>query len=97
MYQRPGSGLMRELELAGGAVPGSSPTGPTTTGRSTPSTTRPCATATWACATSSLHGAGHLTLPMLGEVVHGISTALAHLDADGSTVTSGVTPLARDD
>ena len=28
-----------------------------------------------------LHGAGHLTLPMLGEVVHGISTALAHLDA----------------
>jgi triacylglycerol lipase len=44
-----------------------------------------------------LHGAGHLTLPMLGEVVHGISTALAHLDADGSTVTSGVTPLARDD
>ena len=44
-----------------------------------------------------LHGAGHLTLPMLGEVVHGISTALAHLDADGTTVTSGVTPLARDD
>ena len=44
-----------------------------------------------------LHGAGHLTLPMLGEVVHGISSALAHLDADGSTVVSGVTPLARDD
>lgn len=44
-----------------------------------------------------LHGAGHLTLPMLGEVVHGISSALAHLDTDGSTVTSGVTPLARDD
>ena len=34
-----------------------------------------------------LHGAGHLTLPMLGEVVHGISNALAHLDADGTTVT----------
>ena len=44
-----------------------------------------------------LHGAGHLTLPMLGEVVHGISTALAHLDADGSTLRSGVTPLARDE
>jgi triacylglycerol lipase len=44
-----------------------------------------------------LHGAGHLTLPMLGEVVHGISNALAHLDADGSTLTSGVTPLARDE
>jgi triacylglycerol lipase len=44
-----------------------------------------------------LHGAGHLTLPMLGEVVHGISTALAHLDAHGGTVTSGVTPLARDE
>ena len=42
-----------------------------------------------------LHGAGHLTLPMLGEVVHGISTALAHLDADGSTLRSGVTPLVR--
>ena len=44
-----------------------------------------------------LHGAGHLTLPMLGEVVHGISTALAHLDADGSTLRSGVTPLVRDE
>ena len=44
-----------------------------------------------------LHGAGHLTLPMMGEVVHGISNALAHLDADGTTVTSGVTPLARDE
>jgi pimeloyl-ACP methyl ester carboxylesterase len=44
-----------------------------------------------------LHGAGHLTLPMMGEVVHGISTALAHLDAQGGTVTSGVTPLALDD
>ncbi len=36
-----------------------------------------------------LHGAGHLTLPMLAEVVLGVSTALAHLDADGTTVTSG--------
>ena len=44
-----------------------------------------------------LHGAGHLTVPMLREVVHGISNALAHLDAHGTTVTPGVTPLARDD
>ncbi len=45
----------------------------------------------------ALHGAGHLTLPMLGEVVHGISSALAHLDAQGGTVRSGVTPLTRDE
>ena len=44
-----------------------------------------------------LHGAGHLTLPMLREVVHGISNALAHLDEHGSTVQSGVTPIARDE
>ncbi|NHA68524.1 esterase/lipase family protein [Phycicoccus flavus] len=41
-----------------------------------------------------LHGAGHLTLPMLGEVVHGISVALAQLDAGGATVRRGVTPLS---
>ena len=44
-----------------------------------------------------LHGAGHLSLPMLREVVHGISHALAHLDEQGGTVTSGVTPLVRDE
>ncbi len=44
-----------------------------------------------------LHGAGHLTLPMLGEVVHGISAALAQLDADGTTVRRGATPLSRRD
>jgi hypothetical protein len=44
-----------------------------------------------------LHGAGHLTLPMLREVVHGISNALAHLDEQGGTLRSGVTPLARDE
>ncbi|MBM6402823.1 alpha/beta fold hydrolase [Phycicoccus sp. CSK15P-2] len=42
-----------------------------------------------------LHGAGHLTLPMLGEVVHGISAALAQLDTDGSTVRRGATPISR--
>jgi triacylglycerol lipase len=44
-----------------------------------------------------LHGAGHLTLPMLSEVVHGISTALAHLDELGGTIQPGVTPLPRDE
>ncbi|WP_377644292.1 esterase/lipase family protein [Oryzobacter terrae] len=44
-----------------------------------------------------LHGAGHLTLPMMREVVHGISTALAFLDTDGATVTSGVLLLPRDE
>ena len=44
-----------------------------------------------------LHGAGHLTLPMMREVVHGISTALAFLDTEGATVTSGVLLLPRDE
>jgi hypothetical protein len=42
-----------------------------------------------------LHGAGHLTLPMLGEVVHGIGAALAQLDVDGTTVRRGATPISR--
>lgn len=41
-----------------------------------------------------LHGVGHISLPIVGDVVHGISTALAELDQDGGTVTAGVTPLA---
>ena len=40
-----------------------------------------------------LHGVGHMSLPILGSVVHGISTTLAHLDSEGHTVTSGVTSL----
>lgn len=48
-----------------------------------------------ACRNVRLHGAGHLTLPMLGDVVHGISAALAQLDADGTTVRQGATPLSR--
>ncbi len=47
--------------------------------------------------TVRLHGAGHLTLPMLGDVVHGISAALTQLDVDGSTLRHGVTPLSRRD
>lgn len=41
----------------------------------------------------SLHGVGHLSLPIVGSVVHGISTALAHLDSDGHTLTPGVSHL----
>ena len=40
-----------------------------------------------------LHGVGHMSLPILGSVVHGISTTLAHLGTDGSTLTAGVTQL----
>ena len=41
-----------------------------------------------------MHGVGHMSLPIMQSVVHGISTALAHLDSDGSTVAPGVTPFA---
>lgn len=41
-----------------------------------------------------LHGVGHMSLPIIGSVVHGISTTLAHLDSEGHTVTPGVTELA---
>jgi pimeloyl-ACP methyl ester carboxylesterase len=40
-----------------------------------------------------LHGVGHTSLPIIGSVVHGISTTLAHLDSDGSTLAEGVTEL----
>lgn len=42
-----------------------------------------------------LHGVGHISLPIVREVVHGISAALAHLDAEGHLVTDGATPLGR--
>ncbi len=41
----------------------------------------------------ALHGVGHMSLPITGSVVHGISTALAHLDSSGATVTPGVSGL----
>jgi hypothetical protein len=41
----------------------------------------------------ALHGVGHMSLPITSSVVHGISTALAHLDVTGATVTPGVSPL----
>jgi pimeloyl-ACP methyl ester carboxylesterase len=42
-----------------------------------------------------IHGSGHMSLPINGDVVHGISTTLAQLDADGSLLTAGVTHLKR--
>jgi pimeloyl-ACP methyl ester carboxylesterase len=40
-----------------------------------------------------MHAIGHMSLPISGDVVHGISTALAHLGTDGSLLTAGVTEL----
>jgi pimeloyl-ACP methyl ester carboxylesterase len=40
-----------------------------------------------------IHALGHMSLPISGSVVHGISTTLAHLGADGSLLTAGVTEL----
>ena len=40
-----------------------------------------------------MHGIGHMSLPINGDVVHGISTTLAQLDADGSLLAAGVTEL----
>lgn len=42
-----------------------------------------------------VRGVGHMSLPVDGRVVHEISTALAHLGVDGSTLTAGVTTLTR--
>ena len=41
----------------------------------------------------AIHGTGHMSLPINGDVVHGISSMLAQLDADGSLLTAGVTQL----
>lgn len=40
-----------------------------------------------------MHGIGHMSLPINRHVVHGISTTLAQLGADGSLLTAGVTEL----
>ena len=40
-----------------------------------------------------IHGTGHMSLPINGDVVHGISTTLAHLDTDGSLLAADVTKL----
>jgi hypothetical protein len=43
-----------------------------------------------------LRGVGHMSLPIHRRAVHVISMTLAQLDADGSTVTPGVTSIASD-
>jgi pimeloyl-ACP methyl ester carboxylesterase len=43
----------------------------------------------------AIHGTGHMSLPINGDVVHGISTTLAQLDPDGSLLTAGVTDLGQ--
>lgn len=40
-----------------------------------------------------LTAVGHASLPIVGDVIHGISTALAHLDHEGHTRAEGVIPL----
>ena len=40
-----------------------------------------------------LRGVGHMSLPIVGTVVHGISSTLAHLDSEGHTLTPGVSEL----
>ena len=40
-----------------------------------------------------VHGVGHMSLPLDGQVVHEISGLLSELDWDGTTLRSGVTPL----
>ncbi|MGH8970908.1 MAG: lipase family alpha/beta hydrolase, partial [Actinomycetes bacterium] len=40
-----------------------------------------------------VRGVGHMSLPINPRAVHEISTTLAHLGADGSTVTPGITSI----
>ncbi|MBI4944072.1 MAG: alpha/beta fold hydrolase [Actinobacteria bacterium] len=41
-----------------------------------------------------VRGRGHMSIPIDGDVVHGISTLLGQLDPDGTTLHAGVTPIA---
>jgi pimeloyl-ACP methyl ester carboxylesterase len=41
----------------------------------------------------AVRGVGHMSLPIHRATVHQIGLTLAHLDADGSTRTAGVTPI----
>jgi triacylglycerol lipase len=43
-----------------------------------------------------VHGVGHMSLPLDGQVVHEISVVLSQLDWDGTTLTAGVTPLLEE-
>jgi hypothetical protein len=40
-----------------------------------------------------VHGVGHMSLPLDGQVVREISVLLSELDWDGTTLRAGVTPL----
>jgi hypothetical protein len=42
-----------------------------------------------------IHGTGHLSLPINGDVVHGICTTLAQLDPGGAVMVAGVTELTH--
>jgi hypothetical protein len=43
-----------------------------------------------------VHGVGHMSLPLDGQVVHEISAVLSQLDWDGTTLRAGVTPLLEE-
>ncbi len=43
-----------------------------------------------------VRGVGHMSLPVDGRVVHEISTTLAHLDADGTTLAPGATSISSE-
>ncbi len=43
-----------------------------------------------------VHGVGHMSLPLDGQVVHEISVLLSELDWDGTTLRAGVTPLLEE-
>jgi triacylglycerol lipase len=43
-----------------------------------------------------VHGVGHMSLPLDGQVVHEISALLSQLDWDGTMLTAGVTPLLEE-
>ena len=43
-----------------------------------------------------VHGVGHMSLPLDGQLVHEISALLSELDWDGTTLRAGVTPLLEE-
>ncbi|MGZ4624775.1 MAG: esterase/lipase family protein [Kineosporiaceae bacterium] len=43
-----------------------------------------------------VHGVGHMSLPLDGQVVHEISAVLSQLDWNGTTLRAGVTPLLEE-
>jgi triacylglycerol lipase len=43
-----------------------------------------------------VRGIGHMSLPVDGRVVHEISTTLAHLDSDGTTLAPGATSISSE-